>query len=114
MSYDDNSGLEYYIEFDIIDKCMNYLDYTFGKYFIEKAFQIIKKNISEKLYIIKYNIILENINDIVNIRNDEILLNYSGMSIPNFVFWKKDDIIKEFESNKQLQLEVKNIISINI
>ena len=36
MSYDDNSGLEYYIEFDIIDKCMNYLDYTFGKYFIEK------------------------------------------------------------------------------
>ena len=42
---------------------------------------------------------------LANVRNDQILLNYSGLE--NYIdslFWKEEDIIKELESNKQLSL----------
>tara|TARA_Y100001978_G_C23538791_1_gene358706 strand:- start:201 stop:659 length:459 start_codon:yes stop_codon:yes gene_type:complete len=86
------------------------LDEQFKKYFIEQVLNKIKIDIQfkieERKYKEKLQFIEENCEIISEIRNEHLLSNHIGVTLPSYCFWNCYDIIDEFKKKREYPKEI--------
>jgi len=85
-------------------------DEQFKKYFIEQVFNKIKidmqHKIEEKKYKEKLQFIEDNCEIISQVRNEQLIANYSDFNLPSYCFWNCYDIIDEFKKKREYPSEI--------
>lgn len=86
------------------------LDEQFKNYFIQEVFNKIKIEMQHKIkqrkYKDKLEFIEENCEIISEIRNEQLISNHPGVTLPSYCYWTCYDIIDEFKNKKEYPSEI--------